>query len=109
MQHLNARGFRTEVGNETDWPAIRARFRIMPGFQSTHTAVVDGLYIEGPVPAGDIHDALQWRGNHALLGLVVPGAPPGAPGMESFFPRAYTVYAVRPGGLMETFAVHNHQ
>lgn len=61
MRHLEARGFRTELGNQSDWQAVRVRFNLTPEFRSSHTAVVDGLFIEGPVPARDIHRALQWR------------------------------------------------
>jgi hypothetical protein len=108
MQHIAARGFETKLGAESDWPAVRARFGLAPGFHSSHTAIVDGLLIEGPVPAHDIHVALEWRSSHDVLGLVVPGVPRGSPGMESPVPQRYTVFAVREGGVMQPFAVHDH-
>ena len=106
--HLESRGFLVQLGDERDWPLIRSQFRVMPGFQSSHTAVVDGLFIEGPVPAHDIHVALTWRKTHRVLGLIVPGVPRGSPGMDSPFPQPYTVFYMREGGLMQPFAVHDH-
>jgi hypothetical protein len=108
MEHLAASGFRTRVGDESEWPAVRAQLRLEPGFQSSHTAVVDGLLIEGPVPARDIHLALEWRASHYVRGLVVPGVPRGSPGMESAFPQPYTVFAVRQGGAVQAFDIHDH-
>jgi hypothetical protein len=107
LEHLAARGFRTEVGNEADWPAIRASFGIAPELESCHTAVVDGLFIEGPVPAGDIHRALRLRKLFHLRGLVLPGVPRGSPGSESPLPLPYTVLVMREGGRVHEFAEHN--
>lgn len=84
-EHLAANGFRIEVGRETDWPAIRARFAFPPKFQSSHTAIVDGLFIEGPVPASDIHRALTVHASAHIKGLIVPGEPRGSPGRNQHF------------------------
>jgi hypothetical protein len=108
MKHLDARGFRTQIGSEADWPAVRAQFNVMPGFESSHTAVVNGFFIEGPVPARDIHQALRWREAYHLRGLILPGVPRGSPGNESALPEPYTVFFVRQGGITHPFAVHDH-
>lgn len=108
IEHLAASGFRTEVGREADWPAVRARFVVPREFQSSHTAIVNGLFIEGPVPASDIHRALKWHSSYHIKGLVVPGVPRGSPGMESPLPLPYTVFAVREGGRIQEFAEHGH-
>ena len=108
LAHLRARGFRTEIGNEADWPAIRASFGIAPELQSSHTAIVNGLFIEGPVPAGDIHRALKLQKPFHVRGLVLPGVPSGSPGSESPLPLPYTVLVMRDGGRIHEFAEHNH-
>ena len=79
MEHLAARGFRTEIGDMSEWSAVRAEFALPPGSLSSHTAVVDGMFIEGPVPAREIHLALEWRAKYHIRGLVVPGVPRGSP------------------------------
>jgi len=42
-------------------------------------------------------------------GLVVPGFPRGAPGLESDFPQLYSVYAVYDSGLMEVVTTHQYE
>src|SRR5690349_9083146 len=107
MQHIAARGFRTRLGPQSDWPAVRAEFALAPKFRSSLTAVVEGgLLIEGPVPARDIHRALTLRSSYDVRGLVIRGVPRGSPGTDPAMPEPYTVFAVRSGGRMQTFAVH---
>jgi hypothetical protein len=108
MKYLAARGFRTELGDRSQWSAVRAEFALPPGSLSSHTAVVDGMFIEGPVPASDIHLALAWRARYHIRGLVVPGVPRGSPGNDSFLPQHYTVFVVREGGRMQTFVEHDY-
>ncbi|HKS56551.1 MAG TPA: DUF411 domain-containing protein [Steroidobacteraceae bacterium] len=108
MDHLEARGFRTETGREAEWPAIRAAFGVPPRLRGSHTAIVNGLFIEGPVPAEDIHRALKLRAAYHIKGIVVLGVPRGSPGMEWALPEPYTVFAVRDGGRVQEFAEHGH-
>ena len=108
MEHIATRGFRTEVGAEADWQAVRARFGIPLSLQSSHTAIVDGLFVEGPVPAEDIHRALNLRAAYHIKGVVVHGVPRGSPGLEWAVPEPYTVCAVREGGRVQQFAEHGH-
>lgn len=107
MNHLAARGFRTRLGDVSQWRAVRAEFALPPGSLSSHTAVVDGMFIEGPVPPREIHLALAWRAQYHIRGLVVPGVPRGSPGRESFLPQPYTVFAVREGGIIQPLAEHD--
>ena len=61
---------------------------------SCHTAVVDGVVIEGHVPAQDIKKLLANKGDIRLL--TVPAMPSGTPGMDT--PGApkhdFKVYAI---------------
>lgn len=109
MQHIAARGFRTQVGPQSDWSAVRAEFALAPAFRSSMTAVVEGgLLIEGPVPARDIHRALRLRSSYDVRGLVVQGVPRGSPGARSAMPEHYTVLVVRNGGRIQTFAEYQY-
>ena len=109
MQHIAARGFRTQLGPQSDWPAVRAELAVAPMYRSSFTAVVDGgLLIEGPVPARDIHRALKLRSSYDVRGLIVRGVPRGSPGADSAMPEDYTVLVVRDGGRIQTFAEHEH-
>jgi hypothetical protein len=108
LEYLEARGFRTEIGHEADWPSIRKRFGIAPELRSSHTAVVNGLFIEGPVPAADIHRALRLQKLFHVRGLIVPGVPRWSPGIAWGLPEPYTVLVMREGGRVHEFAEHNH-
>jgi hypothetical protein len=108
MEHLATRGFRTEVGDLSEWSAVRAAFALPATSLSSHTAVVDGMFIEGPVPAREIHLALTWRAQYHIRGLVVPGVPRGSPGNDAFLPQRYTVFVVRDGGIIQPLVEHDN-
>jgi hypothetical protein len=108
MEYLAERGFRTQRGDATDWSAVRAQFALPTDSLSSHTAVVDGMFIEGPVPAREIHLALAWREQFHIRGLVVPGVPRGSPGNEAFLPQPYTVFVVRDGGKIQPLVEHGY-
>ena len=107
-EHLVARGFRTEIGRQSDWADLRSKFGITTQLQSSHSALVDGLFLEGPVPAHDSHQALKRRSSEHIVGLVVPGVPGGSPGMEAALPQPYTVLAIADDGSVRKFAHHGH-
>jgi hypothetical protein len=108
MRYLESNGFRTRLGPEPEWPAIRARFKLPPQFRGSHTAVVDGLLLEGHVPAGEIYATLAKPAHAHIRGLVVPGLPRGAPGLPATTPEPYNVFAMQDSGLMRTISIHNH-
>lgn len=108
MHHLNARGFRTQAGTEAEWMTARTNAKLPPGFEATHHAVVEGLFIEGYVPARDIHRALKSPRRDSIRGLVLPGAPPGAPGIDAALKQPFVVFAVDENGLLRSWATHNH-
>jgi hypothetical protein len=66
------------------------------------------MFIEGPVPAREIHLALTWRAQYHIRGLVVPGVPRGSPGNDAFLPQRYTVFVVRDGGIIQPLVEHDN-
>ena len=108
MRHLNARGFRTEVGTQGEWMAVREGLKLPVGFDASHHAIVQGLFIGGYVPARDIHRALQSPKRDSIRGLIVPGAPRGAPGLDAALKDPYVVFAVDANGLLRPWATYNH-
>jgi hypothetical protein len=52
---------------------------ITPELASCHTAEVEGYIIEGHVPADVIEELLLEKPD--IVGLALPGMPPGSPGM----------------------------
>lgn len=70
---------------------------------SCHTGLVEGYFIEGHVPAGDIHRLLAERPD--AIGLSVPGMPYGSPGMGPESERdAYSVFLIKKDGSTEVFS-----
>jgi hypothetical protein len=106
--YLRTHGFRIRRGDERELSALRAQFRLAPGFRGRHMAIVDGLFVEGHVPAGDIQEVLRAPHHANIRGLVVPGTPKGAPGISSVSNEQFAVYAVYGAGLMRPLTIHNH-
>lgn len=78
-EHLQANGFKVKEHIEADMSAVKTRLGVPPRLASCHTGVLNGQFIEGHVPASDIHKLSQ---QPQLAGIAVPGMPAGSPGME---------------------------
>ena len=78
-EHLQATGFKGKEHIEADMSAVTTRLGVPPRLASCHTGVLNGQFIEGHVPASDIHKLSQ---QPQLAGIAVPGMPAGSPGME---------------------------
>lgn len=106
VEHLRKDGFRVEVFEEDDMGPIKERLGVPYGKGSCHTGEVEGYLIEGHVPAGDIRRLLAERPQ--AKGLVLPGMPIGAPGMEipDTPAQPYTVELVKLDGETEVFSHH---
>lgn len=106
VEHLQKSGFKVDVNNADNLEPIKKRLGIPFGKGSCHTAEIDGLFVEGHVPAADIKRLLADRGT--AKGLVLPGMPAGSPGMEMPDGRLarYTVEKVNADGSTSPFATH---
>ncbi len=81
IKHVDAAGFKTSVHNRSNLNAIKQKYGTNPKLQSCHTAVIEGYFVEGHVPAEVIRRLLSERPDGAV-GLTAPGMPIGSPGME---------------------------
>ncbi|WP_265533252.1 DUF411 domain-containing protein [Pseudomonas saponiphila] len=79
IEHLQANGFNVRDHVEADMSAVKQRLGVAPRLGSCHTAVIDGKFVEGHVPAEQV---LALRKRDDLLGIAAPGMPMGSPGME---------------------------
>lgn len=106
VKHLQAAGFAVQVNDLENLAPIKERVGVPFGMGSCHTAEVDGYFIEGHVPAGDIKRLL--RDKPQAKGLTVPGMPAGSPGMEVPSGRVdrYDVLLVGKDGKTSVFATH---
>ena len=104
MDHLRKHGFTIDARDVVDVDAVKRKHGVPAALHSCHTALVDGYVIEGHVPADVIDQLLRERPK--LVGLAVPGMPPGSPGMESPSQKAqpYDVIAFDGRGSTRVFA-----
>lgn len=88
-----------------DMAAVKRDLGVPEDLASCHTATVEGLVIEGHVPAEDIVRLLDTR-PAGVRGLAVPGMPLGSPGMEQPDGQheVYEVYAFGAGGARSVFS-----
>lgn len=107
IEHLQAAGFQVEVTDTNDMVAIKTAMGIPPEMGSCHTAEIDGVLIEGHVPAADIADFMAER-PEGVRGLAVPGMPVGSPGMEVAGQPAdpYDVVAFSDDGSTSVYRSH---
>ena len=101
--------FRAKVNviNSPNMAAVK-KARGVPGdLQSCHTAMVQGVVVEGHVPPEDIKRLIASRPK-GVTGLAVPGMPAGSPGMDVGHnqKQRYQVFAFGPGGKRAIFAAH---
>lgn len=99
--------FNVTIIEVADLPAYKSKVGVPAGLGSCHTALADGLVVEGHVPAEDVLKLLEQR-PAGVKGIAVPGMPRGSPGMEQ--PNgvidSYTVVAFDAVGVQRVFSYH---
>ncbi len=102
IKHLEKNGFRVESINSKKMQELKRTIGVNPKYQSCHTGLIDGYYIEGHVPAKDIKRLLKEK-PHAI-GLSVPGMPMGSPGMEGPRKDPYSVLLIKKDKTTEVYS-----
>lgn len=105
-EYLRAHRFTVVVTGDAVPMTLRAEHRVPLNVRAMPIGFVDERFILGHVPAEDIRDLIAQPAD--ALGLIVPGAPAGAPGIDDALPRQFTVYRVLPGGLLRPVDTYNH-
>lgn len=80
IDHLQAHNFNVKDIVKKDMQSVKKRLKIPGSLASCHTALVNGYWVEGHVPADDIKTMLTSKPD--ILGISVPAMPHGTPGME---------------------------
>jgi hypothetical protein len=92
--HLRKNGFEVTI-TETlaiNMPRLKRWLNVPSELESVPTAKVAGYFIEGHVPAEDIHQLLKEKPR--ARGLAVPGLPRGSPGREISNPFCETACTI---------------
>ena len=102
VKHLESNGFKMIDHVENNMRAIKQSLGVPQGLASCHTAVINGKFVEGHVPAEEIKK-LSSRSD--LAGIAVPGMPAGSPGMDyGQIHQPYQVLGVTKAGTQEMVA-----
>jgi len=104
-EHLRSYGFTVESVEDPGIFGFKADRHIPRALMSCHTAVIDGYFVEGHVPANDILKLLKEKPEH-VTGIAVPGMPLGSPGMEHPRPQNFNTIALLTDGTAFVFESH---
>ena len=100
-------GKKLPVVNAPNMAAVKKAQGVPAALQSCHTALIQGVVVEGHVPPEDIKRLIASR-RKGVKGLAVPGMPAGAPGMDvgHNHRQRYQVFAFDSAGRRSVFATH---
>jgi hypothetical protein len=102
ITHMEENGFKVKAVDMIEMNIVKEKYGITRNLASCHTAIIDGYYIEGHVPAADVKRLLAEKTDSK--GLTVPGMPVGSPGMEmGDRVDSYQVLSVKSDGSTEVF------
>lgn len=100
-------GRKLPVVATSNMAAVKKAHGVPAELRSCHTALIQGVVIEGHVPPEDIKRLIAERRKGAK-GLAVPGMPAGAPGMDvgHGIRQRYQVMVFDSAGRHAVFATH---
>ncbi len=100
-------GKRLPVVNAQNMAAVKKAQGVPAALHSCHTALIQGVVVEGHVPPEDVKRLIASK-RRGIKGLAVPGMPAGAPGMDvgHNVRHRYQVIAFDAAGRTSPFASH---
>lgn len=103
-QYLDRNGFKVDVRPTNDLAEISRKAGIPADLEGCHTSFIGSYVVDGHVPVMTIRKLLDEK--PAIVGITLPGMPPGSPGMSGERTGPLNVYAVsRDGTPPSVFAV----
>ncbi len=107
IDHLREHNFDVTDVTVDNVNEYKLKFNVPTQGASCHTAIVDGITIEGHVPAQDIKRLLADRGDIRLL--TVPAMPSGTPGMDTpGAPRdSFRVYSINKDDQVDVYQTYS--
>ena len=102
VEHMRENGFIVVAHDLENLEPIKRQLGVPAGRVACHTARVGGYTLEGHVPADLVRRMLEE--SPRFKGLIVPGKPMGAPGMEGPRSEPYQVLSYDDAGTVEVYA-----
>ena len=90
VKHMNENGFNLGITPSEKMNELKIALGIPEKVRGCHTTVIDGIIVEGHVPADLVQRILRER-PEGIIGISVPNMPMGSPGMEGAYKEDYPV------------------
>ena len=90
VKHMNENGFDLGITPSEKMNELKIALGIPEKVRGCHTTVIDGIIVEGHVPADLVQRILRER-SEGIIGISVPNMPMGSPGMEGAYKEDYPV------------------
>ena len=90
VEHMQMNGMSIEIVQSQNMSQIRNELGVPKEARGCHTSIIDGIIVEGHVPADLVHKVLKER-PEGMIGIAVPSMPVGSPGMEGGYKEDYAV------------------
>ena len=104
--YLQNNGYQVTHHKNSDFMAVKEKYKIAPQNQSCHTGVIEGYAIEGHVPLDAINWLLENKPEN-VVGISTPGMPIGSPGMEQGnMQEEYPVVLLYKNGDSKVFGIY---
>ena len=98
-EHMQNHGINLEIVTSKKMGQIKNELRIPDEARGCHTSIVDGIIVEGHVPADIVTKIIKER-PEGIIGISVPGMPMGSPGMEGEYKEDYPIFLFDSEGTM---------
>ena len=99
VEHMQMNGMSIEIVQSQNMSQIRNELGVPKEARGCHTSIIDGIIVEGHVPADLVLKILKER-PEGIIGIAVPGMPVGSPGMEGGYKEDYAVMVFNSKGKM---------
>ena len=99
VEHMQMNGMHLEILPSQKMNQIRNKLGVPKEARGCHTSIIDGIIVEGHVPADLVLKILKER-PEGIIGIAVPGMPVGSPGMEGGYKEDYAVMVFDAKGKM---------
>ena len=101
-EHMIDNGFDIKITPSPDVAKLKDVLRIPPEVRGCHTSFIDGIIVEGHIPADLVQKLINER-PEGVIGISVPGMPVGSPGMEGPYKEEYRVVIFDSKGKIELY------
>ena len=99
VEHMQTNGINLEIVPSMEMNQIRNELGVPDEAKGCHTSIVEGMIVEGHVPADLVIKILKERPK-GIIGIAVPEMPMGSPGMEGGYKDDYAVILFDSKGEM---------